>query len=33
MLQTKERINRKINEQAETHIDINKHFDLEEDNK
>ena len=33
MLQRKERINRKIDKQAERHIDTNKHFTVEEDNK
>ena len=32
MLQTKERINRKIDKQVDRHIDTNKHFYFEEDN-
>ena len=33
MLQTKERTNRKINKQADRHIDTNKYFTFEKDNK
>ena len=33
MLQTNERINRKINKQADRHIETNKTFPLEEDKK
>ena len=33
MLQRKEQINRKTNKEADRHIDTNKHFPLEEDNK
>ena len=32
MLPTKERINRKMDKQADRHIDTNKHFPFEEDN-